>query len=241
MMSHIIELRTILKQSINTCPTKQASFFKTGPGHYSEHDQFMGIKNPTLRLIARDFKHLSFDDLEQLLNSPFNEERLLALFIMVLQYEKSDGNLAEEIYQFYMSNLKHINNWNLVDASAHLILGAHIFPKEDKNILIQLTASDIMWERRVAIVATWYFIKQKQLDWTFKITGLLLNDRHDLIHKACGWMLREAGKKDMASLLKFLNEFATTMPRTMLRYAIERFPEEQRKSYLNFKNERILC
>ena len=148
-----------------------------------------------------------------------------------MQYQKAAIEAKKELYQFYLKNLKQVNNWNLVDSSAHLIIGAHLF-NQDKAILLTLAKSEILWYRRIAIIATWYFIKNNDLKWTFKISTMLLNDQHDLIHKAVGWMLREAGKKDQNQLIKFLNQHASQMPRTMLRYSIEKFPDDQRKSYL---------
>lgn len=231
-MNTMTQLKQILQQAVDSCPKKQASFFKTGEGHYSAHDQFMGITTPTLRKIAKDFTHITIDELQLLIESSFNDERLLALFILTSHYQSAKDNESKHFFDFFMANLKHVNNWNLVDSSSHLILGHYLHNKEDKNILTTLAASNEMWERRVSIVATWYFIKQSELEWTFKIAEILLNDSHDLIHKAVGWMLREAGKKNITQLTEFLEKHKNNMPRTMLRYAIEKFPEEQRKGYL---------
>lgn len=224
-------IRSQLKQSITVGPDKVARFFKVTPGSYAAHDQFLGVTVPTLRAIAKQYKNLALHDVQILIESLFNEERLLALFILVAQYQKGDVKTKTACYDFYMRNLKHVNNWNLVDSSAHLILGAHLADK-DKTILITLAHSENLWERRIAMIATWHFIRQNDLSWTFKIARTLLHDTHDLMHKAVGWMLREAGKKDEAQLITFLNEHAATMPRTMLRYAIERFDQKQRKIYL---------
>jgi 3-methyladenine DNA glycosylase AlkD len=224
-------IRSQLKQSITLDPDKAARFFKTDPGSYAAHDQFLGVTVPTLRIIARQYKNLSLQDLQILIESLFNEERLLALFILVTQYQKGDARTKTACYDFYMHNLKYVNNWNLVDSSAHLILGTHLVDR-DKELLITLANSPILWERRIAMIATWYFIRHNDLSWTFKIARILLHDSHDLMHKAVGWMLREAGKKNEAKLIAFLHEHATTMPRTMLRYAIERFDQEQKKIYL---------
>jgi 3-methyladenine DNA glycosylase AlkD len=226
-------IRSSLTQSAIGSPEKAARFFKTNPGSYAAHDQFLGIPVPKLRLIAKQYKNISLDDLQPLIESPFNEERLLALFILVAQYQKGDARTKAACYDFYMRNLRHVNNWNIVDSSAHLILGAHLADK-DKTILITLANSHILWERRIAMIATWYFIRQNDLSWTFKIAQILLNDTHDLMHKAVGWMLREAGKKDEAQLIAFLDKYASTMPRTMLRYAIERFEPSLRVHYLKF-------
>lgn len=208
-------------------PDPKVSFFKTGKGDYAEHDQFIGVTVPDLRKIAKQYSQISLQCLQILLNSKFNEERLLALLILTDQY----ANNENEIYQFYIDNLGQVNNWNLVDASAHLIVGAHLH-NQDKEILFKFAKSPIMWERRIAIVATWHFIKNNEHATTVKIAEVLLNDDHDLIHKAVGWMLREVGKKDIDILRNFLNRFALKMPRTMLRYSIEKFPEIERKAFL---------
>lgn len=227
-------LQIDLKKSTKNTLLASGYFFKITPGSYSEHDQFIGVNNPTLRAFAKEFQDLSLNDLQTLLESKINEERLLALFILVSHYKKAKGTAKDHFVAFYARNLKHVNNWNLVDASAHLILGAH-FLTTDKTMLLELVQSTVMWERRIAIVATWTFIRKNQLEWTFTIAEKLLNDDHDLIHKASGWMLREAGKKDLTQLLAFLNAHNTKMPRTMLRYAIEKLPEEQRIHYLKKK------
>lgn len=210
-------------------PETHLMFFKTEKGGYAEHDRFLGVPVPALRKIAKNYRELSLKDLQQLLSSQFNEERLFALIVLVDQYQRQDNQ--EEIFQFYLKHKKHVNNWNLVDSSAHLIVGAHLFDK-DKSLLLELAASDSLWDRRISIVSTWYFIRQEKLDWTFKLAKLLINDDHDLIHKAVGWMLREAGKKDEEALKAFLNKQATRMPRTMLRYSIEKFTPQERNFYL---------
>lgn len=230
-MNLIMQIKDILLNSISVPPHKAAAFFKTGVGHYAAGDEFIGVTVPNLRKIAKNFMLLTLDDLQVLLASKINEERLLALIILTKQYQNEDDQGKERLYQFYMQNLKYVNNWNLVDASAHLIIGAHIWDK-DRSSLLNLATSEILWERRISIVSTWYFIRKNDLAWTFKIVSLLLRDTHDLIHKAAGWMLREAGKRDQAQLVTFLDQQLHTMPRTMLRYAIEKFPENMRKSYL---------
>lgn len=204
-------------------------FFKIGPGDYAEHDRFIGVPSPTLKKLAKTHAHLSLNDIKILLTSPINEERLLALFILLQNYQKHKN--PQEIYDFFMEHLKYINNWNLVDAIAPGIMGAHLFTRE-KEILTTLANSHDLWERRIAIVSTYYFIKQKDFEWTLKIAKILLEDSHDLIHKAVGWMLREVGKRDQALLEEFLKLHLKKMPRTMLRYAIEKFPEDLRLSYL---------
>ncbi|WP_233418854.1 DNA alkylation repair protein [Rickettsia tamurae] len=182
--------------------------------------------------MAKSYYNLDVGDLSRLITSEFNEERFLVLAILIMQYQKAQDK--EFFYNFYLNNIKHVNNWNLVDASAHHIIGAYLWDKE-KDYLFTLTKSEILWERRIAIVATWYFIKNNELDTTFEIAKLLLNDKHDLMHKAIGWMLREAGKKDEKQLIDFLERYILQMPRTMLRYAIEKFPEEVRKNILQKK------
>jgi 3-methyladenine DNA glycosylase AlkD len=227
MSSEIQNLKKTLHASIDSTPEKVSIYFKTSPGSYAEHDSFMGVTVPVLRKIAKSFLYVTLEDLGLLIQSKINEERLLALIILAAQYKAGALAQKEEIYQFYRTNMRHINNWNLVDSSAHLIIGAHLFER-DRDALEELAASQNLWERRIAIVATWYFIRKSDLEWTFKIAKLLLNDSHDLIHKAVGWMLREAGKKDEARLISFLCNHAHQMPKTMLRYAMERLSKEQR-------------
>lgn len=221
MSDKIQNLRKILENSINSTPEKISIFFKTGPGDYAEHDKFMGITVPVLRKIAKSFITLSLEDISLLIESKINEERLLALIILTGQYKLGKSDQREEIYQFFIKNIRYINNWNLVDSSAHLIVGAHLFER-DRGFLEKLALSSNLWERRIAIISTWYFIRKSDLEWTFRIAKLLLNDSHDLIHKAVGWMLREAGKKNETSLISFLHCNSHKMPKTMLRYATER-------------------
>lgn len=234
-MTTLNSIRKLLQEKARPPKEGDFTFFKTGPGHYAEHDKFMGVSVPNLRVIAKTGALLTLKEIQVLLESPINEERLLALFILANQYQKGESAIKNEVYQFYMANLKHVNNWNLVDGSAPYILGAHLMDR-NKDILLTLAQSEILWERRIAIVATQHFIRQNSLDWTFKIARILLNDSHDLIHKAVGWMLREAGKRDEKQLRHFLDQHAQKMPRTMLRYSIERFPEELRQAYLRGKS-----
>ena len=216
---------------MDATPERASAFFKTGPGEYGEFDKFLGIKIPTLRQIAKKYRNLPLRTIEEFLQSQFNEERLFALIILVLQYKKVDPLTQENIYQFYLKNIRQVNNWNLVDTSAHLILGAHLWNR-DRPILLKLAKSQNLWERRIAIVATWYFIKRQDFAYTTRIAVMLMSDKQDLIHKACGWMLREVGKQNREILMGFLDAYSTLMPRTMLRYAIEKFPENMRKQYL---------
>ena len=204
-------------------------FFKTGVGEYGEGDIFLGITVPQSRKIAKQFAHIELKDVKKHLQSKMHEERLVALLILVEKYKKSDDK--KEIVDFYLSNTKHVNNWDLVDLTADKILGDYLFDK-NKNIIYELSKSNNLWERRIAIVSTFNFIKQRKFDETLRLAEMLLHDKHDLIHKACGWMLREVGKKDEKVLRDFLNKNYKHMPRTMLRYAIERFPENERKKYL---------
>ena len=224
-----------------TNPTKAtilSGFFKTGKGQYGEGDQFLGITVPQQRQIAKKYyENTGFEDLQKMLESKIHEYRLTALIILVYKYEKTkDEKLKKQIYNFYIKNLQYINNWDLVDVTTPNIVGDYLLnnPKE-KKILYKLVKSKNLWERRVAILATFRFIKEKQFEDTLTISKILLNDKHDLIHKAVGWMLREMGKRDIKLLIKFLDKYAATMPRTMLRYAIEKFGEETRKYYLKKK------
>lgn len=210
-------------------------FFKTGKGQYGEGDQFIGLTVPQQRTIAIQFQELPLNDISHLLKSPIHEERLTALFILVLRFKKSDENKRKEIYNFYHKHSKCINNWDLVDASAYHIVGGYLHGKE-KAVLRKLAKSKNLWERRIAMVATWYDIQQGRHETAIEIARMLLNDQHDLMHKAVGWMLREVGKRaSQQALEEFLCQHCTTMPRTALRYAIERFPPEKRRQYLEGK------
>jgi 3-methyladenine DNA glycosylase AlkD len=209
-------------------------FFKTGPGEYGEGDVFIGVKVPDLRKAAKDFQNIAAEDVITLLESTIHEERLLALLIMVLKYSKGIETTKTEIYLLYLKNTKYINNWDLVDVSAHHIVGAYLM-KKNKAPLYRLAKSNNLWERRIAILATFYFIKHGKYEDTLKIAKILLNDKEDLIHKAVGWMLREIGKKEMVTEETFLKHHYKKMPRTMLRYAIEKFPEHKRQKYLKGK------
>lgn len=207
-------------------------FFKTGKGQYSEHDKFLGVSIPKVRTVAKNYYHLELDEIESILSSPYNEERFLALVLLVEKYESS----PKAVFDFYIENLDQVNNWNLVDVSAHHIVGAYLIDK-DKNRLLQLVKSPNMWHRRVAIVSTWHFIRNSQFEWTIKLAEILLSDNHDLMHKATGWMLREVGKKDESVLLSFLEKHSTKMPRTMLRYSIERLGKRDKEEFLERGNK----
>jgi len=206
-------------------------FFKTKPGEYGEGDIFLGVTVPLIRNIVKQFKDLPLGDLKRLLHSKIHEERLLALLILVEQFNQADINAKEKIYKTYLANTKFINNWDLVDLSAPQIAGGFLIDK-NRRALYKLAQSPLLWERRIAILATFTFIKANDFDDLFRLIKLLLLDKEDLIHKACGWMLREAGKRNLRSEENFLRRHSKIMPRTMLRYAIERFPEDKRKAYL---------
>jgi 3-methyladenine DNA glycosylase AlkD len=212
-----------------------AGFFKTGPGQYGEGDIFLGIKVPVQREAIKKYDDLDFKDLQELLNSKIHEYRLSAVFVLVKKFELAakarDGKTQEKIYKFYLRNSRNINNWDLVDLSAPNIVGQYLLAK-NREILYTLVRSKNLWERRIAILATFTFLRQKDFKDTFKIAEILLSDEHDLIHKSVGWMLRESGKRDVNVLYKFLDKNYKKMPRTMLRYAIEKLPEAERKKYL---------
>ena len=206
-------------------------FFKTGPGEYAEGDRFIGVRVPAIRGIARQYRALSHAGVLSLLRSAIHEERLLALVILCDQYKRGDGDERKKIYDAYLGHTAFVNNWDLVDASAHKIVGPHL-ENRSRRPLDRLARSKSLWERRIAIVATFHFIQRGEFDDTLRIADRLLGDGEDLIHKAVGWMLREVGKRDRKREEEFLRERYGRMPRTMLRYAIERFPERRRKAYL---------
>ena len=206
-------------------------FFKTGKGQHGEGDIFLGIRVPVLRKIAKKFRRISFAEVSKLLESKFHEERLLSILMLVNLFNSGDEDDQELIYELYLDKTKFINNWDIVDISAGNIVGAFLFEK-DKAPLYRLVFSENLWERRIAIVSTFYFIRNDEFDDTLKIAEILLTDKEDLIHKAVGWMLREVGKRVIEIEEEFLEEHYLKMPRTMLRYAIERFPETRRKMYL---------
>lgn len=230
---HIKDVRKIIKKGRNKEKAKiLQGFFKTGRGEYAEGDKFFGITVPVLRKLAGRFQGLGLKETLVLLKSPIHEERLLALLILISKYRKSDIPGKKEIYLAYLDHTGYINNWDLVDVTAKHIVGDFLYDK-DKAPLYRLARSGSVWERRIAILATFDFIGKDQFEDTLKIAGILVSDGHDLIHKAVGWMLREVGKRDMAAEESFLKKHSKRMPRTMLRYAIEKFPERKRKAYLN--------
>ena len=231
----IQKIKTKLKQIANKEKAEVLQrFFKTGPGEYGEGDVFIGVKVPDLRKVAKDFQDIATEDVIVLLESAIHEERLLALLILVRKYVKGNETAKKRIYRLYLKKTKFINNWDLVDVTAHHIVGDYLMDK-NKAPLYRLAKSEDLWERRIAILATFYFIKHGKYEETLKIAKILLTDKEDLIHKAVGWMLREIGKRDMIFEEMFLKQHYKEMPRTMLRYAIEKFPEPKRQKYLKGK------
>lgn len=207
-------------------------FFKTGRGEYGSGDIFVGVTVPVLRTIVKTGQNISLSEIKKLLQSPIHEHRFVALEILVSQFEfASTAKHKKQIFDFYLHNRRHINNWDLVDTSAPYIVGEYIVSKE-KTVLYNLAGSRSLWDRRIAIVATFACIRKNKFSTTIHIARQLLHDKHDLIHKAVGWMLREVGKRDVDTLQKFLNVHYRNMPRTMLRYAIEKFPSAIRQKYL---------
>lgn len=207
-------------------------FFKTGPGQYGEGDIFLGIRVPAIRKLAKEYSDLPLKEILSLLKSPYHEIRLFALISSVNAFAKGDESTQKKIYNLYLANTRYINNWDLVDLSAPNIVGAFLMERSRKP-LYQLAKSKTLWERRIAILATFSFIKNNQFEDALKIAGILLQDKEDLIHKAAGWMLREVGKRDIDCAESFLQKHCRTMPRTMLRYAIERFTPAKRRKFMN--------
>lgn len=222
-------LRRAVKKGKSSNPER---FFKTGRGEYGEGDVFLGVAVPDQRIIAKEYALLALSEIQDLLEGTIHEERFTALLILIDQYKKGDEKTKEQIFRFYIAHTKRINNWDLVDVSARDIVGEHLVLR-DRALLYAFARSKNLWERRIAIVATWAFIKRRDYGETLAIAKLLFVDTHDLIHKAVGWMLREVGKQDVLVLQEFLDTYAPVMPRTTLRYAIERFSPEVRKIYLS--------
>ena len=218
-------------------------FFKTAKGQYGEGDLFLGIRVPILRQAVKQFQSASLITAEQLLSSKYHEIRLFALLLLVSKFtqakQQADETSLTDLYQRYLNNTVFINNWDLVDSSAYHIVGAYLYHKnqaeQTESKLIELAHSDNLWQRRIAIIAPYHFIKRQEYQYTLQVAEILLNDPHDLIHKAVGWMLREVGKQDKQTEVDFLNKHYHSMPRTMLRYAIEKFSPEERQAYLKGK------
>lgn len=212
-------------------------FFKTGKGQYGEGDVFAGVKVPDQRKVARFFKEMPLEEIRKLLSDPVHECRLTALMILVDCYAKADNGFRDEIYRFYLDNTMFINNWDLVDLSCDKIVGRHLYTTgSDRKILYDLSSRDFLWDQRIAVISTFWFIRNGEFDDTIRLCSRLLGHRHDLIHKATGWMLRETGKRDINELRKFLDTHAAVMPRTMLRYAIEKLDDNEKKKYMNARN-----
>lgn len=228
----IQEIRRTVRQQANAAKAAVfRRFFKTAPGEYGAGDLFLGIPMPQLRKLVAQFFMARRDTVLTLLQSPYHEERMLALLIFIRQYAGGDAVVRQEIYEAYLDNTAFINNWDLIDVTAPHIIGAHLADK-NRKILYSLAKSDSLWERRIAILSTMHFIRKRDFADALKISRLLRDDSHDLIHKAVGWMLREIGIRDRQAEELFLKEHYQKMPRTMLRYAIEKFPEAQRRKYL---------
>lgn len=227
--------RTVLRRLRALADPSKAAFFprffKAGKGEYAEGDRFLGVSVPQMRGVANEYAALPLADLERLLRSPWHEVRLTALLILVRQYERGDAQAKARAVRFYLTHLAGVNNWDLVDATAYKILGDWLRTR-DRRPIHRLAKSRSMWEQRVAVVATYAFIREGDLGDTFAVADLLLCHPHDLLHKAVGWMLREAGKKNPDALRAFLRRRSSRMPRTMLRYAIERFPRAERSRWL---------
>ncbi len=229
------EIRTRLRRLADPEKAKiLQGFFRTGPGQYGEGESFLGVAVPVLRKLAREYQETPVGDALELLKSAVHEERLLALLLLVRAFARGDRALKENIYRLYCRNIRFINNWDLVDLSAPNIVGAYLSNKSRKPLYTFARSRDL-WKRRIAVIATFTFIRQGDYDDTLKIARILLTDEHDLVHKAVGWMLREVGKRNLRTEEAFLQQEDTyaRMPRTMLRYAIERFPEWKRKRYMS--------
>ena len=226
------KIKTELKKMANPLQAKNlARFFKTGQGQYGAGDKFLGIMVPQQRAVAKKFVQLELADIQELLDSPWHEFRLTALLILVDKFGRAPATAQKSIVNFYLKNIVRINNWDLVDLTAPKILGPY-FAKRPRPILFKLARSKNLWARRIAVLTTFEFIRQHDYADTLKLAELFLKDQHDLMHKAVGWMLRELGKRDLAVETEFLKQYYKVMPRTMLRYALEKFPESERQKYL---------
>jgi 3-methyladenine DNA glycosylase AlkD len=227
--------REIIQHLVEIGSPEDAAFaqryFKTGPGQYGEGDHFLGIRAPVMRKLARAHLSVTLGTCAALLRSRYHEARLLGVLILALKSERGDDRVREAVYELYLRNTARVNNWDLVDVSAPRIVGGYL-AERNRSVLVRLARSASLWERRIAILATQHFIRRGEFDDTFRIADLLLEDREDLIHKATGWMLREVGNRDRAAEEAYLKTRYARMPRTMLRYAIEKFPEPRRRQYL---------
>ncbi|KAA6330447.1 hypothetical protein EZS27_020846 [termite gut metagenome] len=237
MESKAIEIKQELEKYIDAVKREYLpKFFKTGKRQYGEGDKFLGVIVPNTRLVAKKYKDESFETTAELLQSEWHECRLCALLMLVERFKKSDEEGRSSIYNFYLSQTKRINNWDLVDLSAPNIVGTYLLDKSRDN-LYSLAASPLLWDQRIAVVSTITLIKNNDFIDIIRLSEMLLNHKHDLMHKAVGWMLREMGKKDNELLVQFLEKHAAVMPRTTLRYAIEKFEEEERRYYMGLKKK----
>ena len=228
-LQDLLDQMTALANPERAIQTSQ--YFKTGKGQYAEGDVFLGLSNPQLHGLIKPHFAMPLQDIQTLICSEIHEHRAAALYILVKQFQKGTTQQRRFITEFYLAHINYINNWDLVDCSAREILGGFLFTK-DRDILYDLAQSNHLWSQRIAIVASHYFIQRKQYADTFRLSAMLISHKHDLIHKACGWMLREVGKRDLDALREFLDEHHQKMPRTMLRYAIEKLSESERQKYL---------
>jgi len=230
-MKAIVVKKNLLKYSSAKKAAILSSFFKTGKGEYGEGDKFIGVKMPEQRAVAKEAIDLKYSEISKLLSSKIHEHRMTGLLILVYKFEKAELKEKHKIFTFYKKHLSSVNNWDLVDVTCDKIIGGHLLDK-DRKLLYRYAKSSHLWTRRIAIVSTFAFIKKNDFSDTFAIAEILLHDKHDLIHKATGWMLREIGKRESHLLEAFLGRHAAVMPRTMLRYSIERFSEKKRKYYM---------
>lgn len=210
-------------------------FFKTGPGEYGEGDRFLGLTMPQVRHLAAEFAETPVEELAALLESAWHEVRMLSVVLMAARYPRADSKAQLALHRLYLRRTDRINNWDLVDVSAPTVVGLHLLTRS-RAVLRRLARSHTLWERRIAIVSTLTFIRHDQFDDTIALAAVLMDDAHDLMHKAVGWMLREVGKRDQSVLCRFLDAHAATMPRTMLRYAIERLPVSRRRQYMDARS-----
>ncbi len=233
LRDQVIRIQNELRKLANKKIAEQSAyFFKTGEGEYGHGDVFLGVRAPVIRELAKVNTDINLLDVKKLIKSKYHEERLLGLIILTGKYKESlDSKEQGRVYKVYLSSFKYINSWDLVDVTCPHIIGKHLMNR-DRSVLYKWAKSDHLWTRRIAMVTNWWFVRNGDLKDVFKIAKVLLKDEHDLIHKAVGWMLREAGKKDLKKLEAFLKKHYQTMPRTMLRYSIEKFPEARRKMYL---------
>jgi len=236
-MNNILDLKKDLRSFQRPGKAKiLMRFFKTGKGEYGEGDEFLGLMTDETRSVAKKYFDLPLADISKLLASKLHEERVVAVMILAKRFNKADLSGKKEIYDFYFENISGINNWDLVDSSAPIIVGGYLYLSgETREVLYKLVKSNNLWKKRIAMMATFYFIKERDFSDALKIAEILVNDSHDLIHKAVGWMLREVGNRDIGTEEKFLEKYYKQMPRTMLRYAIEKFPEEKRQKCLKGK------